>query len=74
MVRMFGWCWSGKTIVALISMLNAILDGFKVLMVPTEILAIQHFNTIKDLLMPLKLNQPFIRESRSVYDNKLDLI
>ena len=51
---------SGKTIVAVISMLNAILDGSQaVLMVPTEILAIQHFNTIKDLLTPLKIELNF---------------
>ena len=73
MVRMLqGDVGSGKTIVAVISMLNAILDGSQaVLMVPTEILAIQHFNTIKDLLIPLKIEPTLLLgESRSVYDNK----
>ena len=73
MVRMLqGDVGSGKTIVAVISMLNAILDGSQaVLMVPTEILAIQHFNTIKDLLKPLKIEPTLLLgESRSVYDNK----
>ena len=73
MVRMLqGDVGSGKTIVAVISMLNAILDGSQaVLMVPTEILAIQHFNTIKDLLIPLKIEPTLLLgENRSVYDNK----
>jgi len=42
---------SGKTIVALIAMLNAALNGYQaVLMAPTEILAHQHYETISKLL------------------------
>lgn len=42
---------SGKTIVALLSMLLAIDNGFQAaLMAPTEILATQHFNAVKELL------------------------
>ena len=42
---------SGKTIVALISILNVAKKKFQTaLMVPTEILAIQHFNYFKNLL------------------------
>jgi ATP-dependent DNA helicase RecG len=44
---------SGKTIVALLSALLAIDNGYQVcLMVPTEILAMQHFASISELLQP----------------------
>lgn len=42
---------SGKTAVALIAMVNSSVSGFQsVLMAPTQLLAHQHFNTLKDLL------------------------
>ncbi|CAN5632583.1 ATP-dependent DNA helicase RecG [soil metagenome] len=45
---------SGKTLVALMSALLAIENGYQVaLMVPTEILAEQHYRTAKKLLEPL---------------------
>ena len=44
---------SGKTIVAISSLLNAVESGSQgVLMVPTEILAEQHFLTLQSLLVP----------------------
>lgn len=49
---------SGKTIVALLSMLLAIDNGYQAcLMAPTEILAQQHYQSLKDLLrdMPVEL-------------------
>ena len=47
---------SGKTLVALLSMLLAIDNGFQAcLMAPTEILAKQHFTTISELLEPMGL-------------------
>lgn len=48
---------SGKTVIALIALYNAVLNGFQgALMVPTEILAEQHFATAKELLEPLGAN------------------
>lgn len=49
---------SGKTIVALMCMLIAIDNGFQAcMMAPTEILAQQHYNGLKELLgkMPIKI-------------------
>lgn len=48
---------SGKTLVALLSMLLATGNGFQAaLMAPTEILAIQHFESLTEMLAPLDLN------------------
>ncbi|MBC9795650.1 ATP-dependent DNA helicase RecG [Sinomicrobium weinanense] len=48
---------SGKTIVALMSMLLAIDNGFQAcIMAPTEILATQHYNGIKELVKKLGVN------------------
>ena len=44
---------SGKTVVATIAMYIACLNGFQsVFMAPTEILSLQHFKTLNDLLVP----------------------
>jgi ATP-dependent DNA helicase RecG len=48
---------SGKTLVALMSILIAMDNGFQAcLMAPTEILANQHFETINELLKPLSIS------------------
>lgn len=48
---------SGKTLVALLSMLFAIGNDFQAaLMAPTEILAQQHFETLSELVEPLGIN------------------
>jgi ATP-dependent DNA helicase RecG len=48
---------SGKTIVALLCMLLAADNGFQsCLMAPTEILAVQHFNSITELLKDMPVN------------------
>lgn len=45
---------SGKTIVCTIIMYLCFLNGYKsLIMAPTEILAVQHYKTISDLLSPL---------------------
>ncbi len=49
---------SGKTVVALLTMLLAIDNGFQAcLMAPTEILATQHYNTLREMLreMPVQI-------------------
>ena len=47
---------SGKTMVALLAMLNAVEAGRQaVLLAPTEILAKQHYQTISSLLTPLQV-------------------
>ena len=48
---------SGKTIVAILTMLLAIDNGFQAtIMAPTEILATQHYNAISELLQEMDIN------------------
>ncbi|MBQ0769567.1 MAG: ATP-dependent DNA helicase RecG [Bizionia sp.] len=48
---------SGKTIVALMSMLMALDNGFQAcLMAPTEILSVQHYNGLKELCKNLNIS------------------
>lgn len=48
---------SGKTMVAVLSSLIAIDNGYQCcIMAPTEILAKQHYNSISELLQPLEIN------------------
>ena len=73
MIRMLqGDVGSGKTIVALISMLYAISNGSQaVLLVPTEILAVQHYNNIKKLTENLNLEVDLLLgESKHVGSKK----
>ena len=47
---------SGKTVVAVYALLKAIEDGYQgAIMAPTEILAQQHYLTLQELLIPLKI-------------------
>jgi len=63
---------SGKTIVAVLSMLIAIDNGFQAcLMAPTEILAEQHYNAIKSLVAPLKIQVSFLSGSTSKSDRNV---
>ncbi len=48
---------SGKTVVALMTMLMALDNGFQAtILAPTEILATQHFNSISQMLEPMGIN------------------
>ena len=48
---------SGKTLVALLCMLIALDNGFQCcMMAPTEILATQHFATLKEFLKDMPVN------------------
>ncbi len=48
---------SGKTIISFLAMLNCAVSGFQsAMMAPTEILAIQHFYTVRDLIALSNLN------------------
>jgi ATP-dependent DNA helicase RecG len=48
---------SGKTLVALMSMLLAVDNGFQTcIMAPTEILATQHYESVKEMLGDMSLN------------------
>lgn len=63
---------SGKTIVALMTMLLAIDNGFQAcLMAPTEILATQHFNGIKELLGGIGVNISLLTGSVKKSDRKI---
>jgi ATP-dependent DNA helicase RecG len=58
---------SGKTIVAAIVILSAVLNNFQaVLMAPTEILARQHFLGIKKLLAPFKIKIALLTSGEKV--------
>lgn len=70
---------SGKTIVALLSMLLAIDNGFQAtIMAPTEILATQHFHAISEMLKDINLKVDLltgsvkIKKRREIHKNLED--
>lgn len=64
---------SGKTVVAAIAMYINFLNGYQsILMAPTEILANQHFQTIRNLLSPLRIKTGLITGSDKTGINKLN--
>ncbi len=63
---------SGKTIVALMSILIAIDNGFQAcLMAPTEILSVQHYNGLIDLCKQLKISIFILTGSSKTSDRKI---
>ena len=63
---------SGKTMVALLSMLLAIDNGFQAcMMAPTEILATQHFNTLKELTDPMGLEVKILTGSTATKERRI---
>ncbi len=63
---------SGKTIVALMAMLLAVDNGFQAcLMAPTEILAGQHYETLRQLTAPLGLNVKLLTGSTKASDRRV---
>lgn len=63
---------SGKTIVALMSMLLAIDNGFQAcLMAPTEILANQHYLGLSELAKPLGINIKILTGSTKTSERKI---
>lgn len=62
---------SGKTIVALLTMLLAIDNGFQAtIMAPTEILATQHYNAIADLLKEMNVSVELLTGSTKTKKRK----
>jgi ATP-dependent DNA helicase RecG len=63
---------SGKTMVALLTMLIAMDNGFQsCIMAPTEILAQQHYNGIKDLLTETGINIRLLTGSTKTSERKI---
>ena len=63
---------SGKTIVALLSMLIALDNGFQAcLMAPTEILSVQHYNGLLELCNDMKLSTYILTGSTKTSDRRV---
>lgn len=68
---------SGKTLVALLTMLIALDNGFQAcLMAPTEILATQHYETIRGMVAPMGVNVRLLtgstrKKERDTIDSQL---
>ena len=64
---------SGKTVIGFLAMLNCVKSGFQcAMMAPTEILAVQHFNTIKNFIKmgQLSIKVGLITGSQSLKNKK----
>lgn len=66
---------SGKTVVAAIAIYVAHLNGIQsALMAPTEILALQHYRTLEQLLKPLGVKTELLTGSKRGKASKFDII
>ena len=64
---------SGKTLVAIIAMLNVALNGQQaVLMAPTEILAEQHFETLSKFLANFEINLGLLTHNRRLTNYEIN--
>ncbi|OZV69830.1 ATP-dependent DNA helicase RecG [Winogradskyella aurantia] len=62
---------SGKTIVAFMSMLMGLDNGFQCcLMAPTEILSVQHYNGLYELCKPLKISISLLTGSSTTLERR----
>ncbi|SEP90101.1 ATP-dependent DNA helicase RecG [Lachnospiraceae bacterium NE2001] len=62
---------SGKTVVAVIALLMNAISGYQgALMVPTEVLAMQHFEDISKMLKPYKLKVRLLTGSMTAKDKR----
>ena len=62
---------SGKTIVAIIAMFNVVKNGYQAsLMVPTEILANQHYAETLKILSPFNINVELLTGSTSLKEKR----
>lgn len=63
---------SGKTILAVLSLLMTVKNGFQgALMVPTEVLAQQHFETVQRLLEPFSVHTALLCGSMAAKEKKV---
>jgi len=66
---------SGKTVVAAIAMYVAYRNGFcSILMAPTQILAEQHFATVKNLFDPLDIEVGLVTGSKKTLDKQAPIL
>ena len=62
---------SGKTVVALLALYNTVLNGYQAaIMVPTEVLAKQHFNSLNKLLSGFNINLALLTNSQQQTTNQ----
>lgn len=63
---------SGKTVIAVLSLLLTVQNGWQgAIMVPTEILASQHYETLKTLLLTMNINIALLTGSIKASDKKI---